>query len=300
VRCAVSRNSLILEIQAEALRPNVDVAGLLRKAKVAAIKLDQNDAAKWIDLELDGYNCKFDDLPDYRRAHGVLKLDNPYRGRIPVHFKSARTEEMMTRAPISAGVGAIQSMIAGADSTSDFLYQMSSQHRNAILESLEIKLPPLLLVTHGQMKIVLERVISLVLNWSLALEKAGVLGEGLSFSREEKEMAKPVTHNIIAQNIGHIGNITDSAKGQVELHSHGDMQLDQRKMENLLAQARDAVGLLPEHLRTEVSDKVQELEAATSDAERRSILQSTRAVLEGAGGNLAATGILGLIASIIG
>lgn len=296
----MSHNSLILEIQAEAIRSKIDVASLLRKAKVAAVKLDQSDAVGWIDLELDGYGCKFDELPDYRRAHGVLKLNSPYRGLIPVNFNSAKTEEMFTRTPINDGVGSIQSLLSTSEDGGDLQYLMSSTHKNAILNSLQIKMEPVLLVSQGQMKSVLERVVSLVLNWSLALEKAGVLGVGMSFSNKEREMAKPVTHTIIAQNIGHLGDISGHATGRVEVNSAGAMQLDQRKIEGLVTQAREALEMLPKEVRGDFAAKLEQLENASSEDEKRSSLRSARSVLEGAGGNLAAHGIISLISSILG
>ncbi len=59
-------SSLILEIQASAIETHVDVASLLRKAKAAAMKLDQADASTWMKAELDGYEdyefCRLTDV----------------------------------------------------------------------------------------------------------------------------------------------------------------------------------------------------------------------------------------------
>ena len=58
---------------------------------------------------------------------------------------------------------------------------------------------------------ILDAVRNSLLDWTLKLETAGVTGDGLVFSAEEKHQAIPVTQNFFAQNIGHIGNAYDHA-----------------------------------------------------------------------------------------
>jgi hypothetical protein len=60
--------SLLREIQAAACDPNVDVATLLRKCKILAVRLGNNDFKRWVDNELNGYAIA-DDLPEYRILH---------------------------------------------------------------------------------------------------------------------------------------------------------------------------------------------------------------------------------------
>jgi hypothetical protein len=57
--------SLLRDIQGAATDPNIDVATLLRKAKILASRLKNQELARWVDSELDGYpDAK--DLPPYR------------------------------------------------------------------------------------------------------------------------------------------------------------------------------------------------------------------------------------------
>jgi AbiTii len=292
--------SIILEIQEAAISTNVDVSGLLRKAKVAAVKLGEVDAVEWIDLELDGYDHKFDDLPKYRQAHGILKVKNPYQGLVQVHFENAEIEELLTRTPISDGVGVIQSLLRKNSPDSTLSYSMSNRHRTAITDLLNVDFEPILMMSKSQLTTILERVVSLVLNWSLALEKAGILGEGMSFSMSDKEKSKNVTQNFFAQNIGHVGDLSGSARATVSQSSKGDMAFDQRKIESLINQASRALPLLPESVRDPVAESLKELSVATSTEEKSGILARAKNVLEGASGNLAAEGILRLISTILG
>lgn len=57
--------SLLRDIQDAAIDPSVDITFLLRKCKVLAARLGNEEFSKWVDDELNGYK-KIEDLPDYR------------------------------------------------------------------------------------------------------------------------------------------------------------------------------------------------------------------------------------------
>jgi len=278
---------------------NVDIASLLRKAKVAAVKLSQSDAVTWIDSELDGYDCSYDDLPDYRRTHGTLRAKSPYNGLVPIFISDTKTEELVTRAPMTEGVGTLAKLLQGQLNGGTLHYNMAAFHRDAILSLMEVRMEPLLLLSHSQIENILSRVTSLVLNWSLELEANGILGENMSFDRDEKRKANEVTRTIIAQNIGHIGAVGDEAKTEVSISSSGVQNIDQRKLADFLEQSRSATDLLPNNLKEDVLKKLNDLEITTTEVEKRSILTSLKSVLEGATGNVAAQGIIQLISAIL-
>ncbi|UTS81065.1 AbiTii domain-containing protein [Phaeobacter piscinae] len=290
--------SLVLEIQLAAMSNEVDVASLLRKAKVAAVKLKQADAVRWIDSELDGYDCGYDDLPDYRKTHGSLKAWNPYRGKIPFMVEDPHTEELITRAPMTDGVGTLQKLVVGAAKNGGLRYNMSTEHRNIVMVIMDIKLEPILTLSTSQLETVLSRVTSLVLNWALELEARGILGEGMTFKPEDTAKATAVTNNIFAQNVGQVGNNSDSANTSISQYSHGDQNIDQRKLYDFLQQAIPASDMLPGDIREEVKRKLVEVRNSDSPEEQGSILQSVKTVLEGASGNLAASGMLQILASV--
>ncbi len=291
--------SLVLEIQQTAIEDNVDVASLLRKAKVAAVKLKQTGAISWIDKELDGYTCSFDELPDYRKTHGTLKARNPYHGLIPFIFNEPETDELLTRAPMLEGVGTLQKLLSGQEKGSLLRLNMSAVHRNAIIGLMEVKLEPVLLLSYSQIETILSRVTSLVLNWALELEANGILGENMGFKPDDEQKASIVTQKIIAQNIGHIGDSQDNAKTNVSISSSGGQNIDQRKLAEFLEQTRSATDLLPDELKADVKKLIEQIEATENSEHQRSLLGSLRNTLEGASGNLAAQGIIQLIASIV-
>ncbi|MBJ9424273.1 AbiTii domain-containing protein [Acinetobacter seifertii] len=60
--------SLLREIQDDAINSNVKVSDLLRKCKILAYRLGNEDFKNWVDLELNGYSSN-NLLPDYRKLH---------------------------------------------------------------------------------------------------------------------------------------------------------------------------------------------------------------------------------------
>lgn len=82
-------NSVVVDLQREALDRNVRVPDLLRKALVISRKLNLHEFQNWIEKELNGYGQK-DEVPDYREVSGQVRGWNPYRGWIPVIFQDPK------------------------------------------------------------------------------------------------------------------------------------------------------------------------------------------------------------------
>lgn len=60
--------SLLREIQNDAVNSNVNVSDLLRKCKILAYRLGNEDFKNWVDFELNGYGST-DSLPNYRTVY---------------------------------------------------------------------------------------------------------------------------------------------------------------------------------------------------------------------------------------
>lgn len=63
--------SLLREIQSDAVDKNVDISVLLRKCKILAARLGNEEFKLWVERELNGYTSK-EDVPDYR----ILKVES--------------------------------------------------------------------------------------------------------------------------------------------------------------------------------------------------------------------------------
>jgi hypothetical protein len=60
--------SLLRDIQYAAVEPNTDISALLRRCKILAARLGNEEFERWVDHELNGYD-KIEDLPKYRILH---------------------------------------------------------------------------------------------------------------------------------------------------------------------------------------------------------------------------------------
>ena len=60
--------SLLREIQADAIDANVDISVVLRKCKILAARLGNEDFKLWVEHELNGYTSE-EDVPEYRILH---------------------------------------------------------------------------------------------------------------------------------------------------------------------------------------------------------------------------------------
>jgi hypothetical protein len=195
--------SLIGDLQAEAVKPGASVTNLLRIAKIAATKLNSQDALVWIDRELKGYmDLKIEDLPPYRRLTGVPKGYNPYHGWQPIHFQDPETSRFFSEAPIGEALGAIEETIRGkSDGTYTFPYPPERKRR--VQQALSHPADVHIELAYGQLWNIIDQVRNLILNWALELEKAGVIGKNMQFSESEKGHAGPVTQHFFIQNVGH-------------------------------------------------------------------------------------------------
>jgi len=62
--------SLLRDIQNAAVSKDTDVATLLRKCKILAVRLGNDEFKNWVDSELNGYES-IDNLPEYRILHTI-------------------------------------------------------------------------------------------------------------------------------------------------------------------------------------------------------------------------------------
>ena len=67
--------SLLNEIQADVTEANADIAAVLRKCKVLAVRLGSKDFQSWVDYELNGYPSE-NETPDYRIIKHIPSYGN--------------------------------------------------------------------------------------------------------------------------------------------------------------------------------------------------------------------------------
>jgi len=289
--------SLVEELQRDALNPQVRVSDLLRKAKAIAHKLDLPDLAVWVENELNGYPDT--NTPKYRVFRGRLQLRHPLHGGWEsVPFSDAEDEEAFARLPLRQKVAEIEDLIVRSTS-GEMMIPLSSQAKQALAEVVGINTDFRVLASATDLAGILDAVRNALLDWSLKLEKAGIKGEGMSFSTGEREKAHEPQ---VIYNIGTIGTFTGNmGSGSGTFSVDGNLVNSEARadIQRLVDQVEvnKAALKLPAMREKELDTALAGLRAEIGNAQPnggkvRGFLTTLRAVAEGVTGSLVAQGIL--------
>lgn len=177
-------DGIVLELQHEALAQNGDILSLLRKAYLIARKLHLTDFEQWVNKELNGYDSG-DKVPRYRHLRGEVKAWNPYHGWIPVVFSQDYELDKYE------SKDAIANLIDVYQNADNHMAQVNfSANINAALnKTAPFETKYALFISANQVFNIMESVRTAILEWSITLEENGIIGEGMQFSKEEKEIA---------------------------------------------------------------------------------------------------------------
>jgi len=302
-----NKKSIVQHLQAEALNPDISVSNLLRKAKLVAVKLDLRDFLDWIKDELNGYNVKSqEELPPYRIVGGEAKAWNPFRGWMPLLFEDPQEASLLSKRGVGSPIAELES-IDKSSVRGNLFIDFSPEAKRAITKAIEYETDIKFMVGRNSIAGILDAVRNIILDWSLKLEKEGILGEGLTFSQEEREKAHElhITYNIgpINKFAGIIGKMSGNAKvdiRQINMESEEEVQ-------NLIEQIKKYTPLIDLDIKakSEIEDHLQKLDSEIKSEKPKqpqikSLLTSIKNILEGAAGNLVARGIILGIDKIIG
>jgi hypothetical protein len=189
---------LISEIQREAIDAKASVSSLLRKVKLAAAKLKLETLASWVDLELNGYPTR--DVPEYRKMSGSPRYWNEYRGWLPLGGDS-KIIGKLSEVTFGDSVASIERLVSSKSGS------LIAQFNPGILELLSKNMGINVAQAGAEISIadvvgILGAVRTAVLDWAIEMERAGVHGEGLSFSATEQQKAQSVSNTFNIQSIG--------------------------------------------------------------------------------------------------
>lgn len=179
--------SLVLELQQQSIESNSDVLSLLRKALLVAHKLGLKDFEEWINSELNGYQSG-DKIPNYRKVFGEIKGKNPYNGVwMPVIITGEHAQDAAATKLVTNSIG---DLYAISKSDKEVVIPMTSSENIMFSKNLPFQAKFELFISNSIVTHIIEQVKTNILNWTLVLEEKGIIGEGMSFSPEEKNKAK--------------------------------------------------------------------------------------------------------------
>jgi hypothetical protein len=187
-------SSIVLELQRDALDSSIRVSDLLRKALVVAKKLKIQEFETWTSAELAGYG-KALDVPSYRILEGQIQAYNPYnRIWMPVVFQNAQQAERLSYRANGQSIAELEALAQKDDGK---LLMPFPQHIQAsLMQAAGLPFQPTLVVPHSGIIGILDAVRTIVLNWALKLEADGILGQDMSFTPQERQIASHHAYNI--------------------------------------------------------------------------------------------------------
>lgn len=283
---------IVLELQRECLDSDVSVSSILRKAKLIASKLDLKELQSWIESELNGYECSPEDLPSHRKGAGSPKFHNRYNGWCPIMTDDGKFSQIIRTVFLLQPVSELENLVSRDDG--HLIMEYNPVIQEAIQKQMPRRMECALHFSKGLVIAALDFVRNKMLDWTLELEKQGILGERLTFKDSQKHEAKAVTNHIYGGNIGVIGNVAGDVRDNRFFSSSNELKLD--ALRSFVTQATEAANGLDSKTRDGLLPRLNELSIeAESSAEPSKIgkyLASIRSVLEGASGNIVAQAIL--------
>lgn len=300
--------SIVAELQREAISSNSKISDLLRKAFFVARKLKVTEFEQWITQELYGYNCPPKDIPEYRQIVGRIMWFNPVHNWVPAVIHEEELSETLKRVKLAESVTELADLIE-SDKGHGLHFQLNQTHQNILSNVFKEQLIELGLygtsvfrLDFGKSKAqgIIDTVRNIVLDWSLKLEEDGIMGEDLSFSDKEKQEASKQNYNI--------NNFYGNASGiQFQQNSPNSTQtmtngVDVGQISELITKIKENIDQtgLSEEQQSVVESEVETISAELVSAQPQPTviqksLQSIRTMLEGAGGNVIASGLTFMI-----
>lgn len=261
-------SGLVEQLQMEALDKGNSIADLLRRTKLAAVKLGMSDAVTWVDAELNGYDVA---PPDYRMVKGELRWCNPYHGWQPATVADAELRDLICRRLVTEPVTSLEATLASGSNGYMLMVPPDMVAEISVIFDSPVPITRMCVsVSRGSLVAILERVRSLVFDWSLELETAGISGAGLSFSTKEKAIAM-TSHKSIGNMSGGSLNTGNLSGPNARLLQNGDDRSVNTAIDrSVFRDLEDAVAtqLADDDDKRSILTAARELEAAEDPAGR--------------------------------
>lgn len=291
---------LVFELQSDALNRNVSVSDLLRKALAVSKKLSVAHIEGWLSSELNGYTDATS-VPIYRKIRGQIRVWNPYHGWQPLNFEDPKEAELFSQVNLRQAIGELDALVQKP--TDHLTIPLPQEVVNGLMAGMEVPLQPAFHVAAIEVIGILDAVRNSVLEFSLKLEQEGIHGEGMSFSREEKQAAGLMTYNI-TNNIGsmHGSQIQQHSSGNQTLNVNADLR-DIAAFVSTLRASIDKLGLDQDSRKELLAEIATTHSQAESPRPKRAVIEESmrtiRTILEGAAGSVLATGFLAELGKLL-
>lgn len=252
-------SGLVEQLQSNALDQQVPVSTLLGKVKICAVKLGLDDALVWVDRELNGYfKVHEDEMPDYRKGWGSPLARDEYGHWLPAQISDPTANEAASHVAFREPVANYETLLLDGGS-GHLQIDVDPEITRLIAETFRSPITGLrTAIARGSLHAIVNKVRNLSLDWALELSRAGITGEGLSFSANERERAT-VAHITIGTFNGSFNTGDASGEGaQISQQTH--FSNDTAVIQELIAAITNGVSSASE--RKVMIEAAQEIAAA--------------------------------------
>lgn len=185
---------IVIELQREALDEKNSIESLIRKAYLVAKKLKLKEFEEWLNQEQNGYKKE---IPEYRNITGEIKAWNPYHGWIPM-ILSAKVADIVSRRPIPNSISSLLDVYNSSEDRVAFSVNGAmTEFFNNSTDFMPTKYA--FFVPKSELYRIMSTVRNKILDWALLLEENGIVGNEMTFTDVEKQIAidTPVINNYI-------------------------------------------------------------------------------------------------------
>lgn len=278
--------TLVHDLQKKALDQNISIGSLLRNAYAVAVKLNLPDFEQWLDNELNGYKDA-NDLPDYRFMKGIMRSYNPVHGWLDVIVDDKRLTRALEHLPIVDKISEVEQL---AQSEEDIYRQLPPEITRSFAQK-NFGMKAVIFLGKQQLHGIVDSVRTKILDWSLILEKKGILGEEMTFSETERATAQNITINNFVGSIANApiqqgnGNTMNVEQYKNELDTAKFLVKEIKKLMDNMPQDENKETLQADIASVECQLKSPKPKMGTI----KELLNSARNILEGAFGSLIAS-----------
>ncbi|TGM19420.1 hypothetical protein [Leptospira meyeri] len=289
-------DSTIKIILKEAMDTSTNVSDLIRKTYVVANQLNLKDITLWAHNELYGYKGETD-LPTYRTLPCEIKVLNPYHGYQPLIIQDAKLSKLLSTAPIPLPIHDIETLINTTEKngTNFATARLPDEIRNFLMKGMNVSLIPEAHLSIQAIHGLINSVRNAVLEWMLLLNKDGISGADLLFTESEREKAsaQTINYNLV------VDQLINSQIQQGTTNSSQNSMIDIAALKEWISSVEKGISELgirqsdEENLKKYIKLLQEDLTKDPNfNINKASIFASIKAILEGAGGNLLASGAL--------
>lgn len=185
---------IVIELQREALDEKISIESLIRKAYLVAKKLKLKEFEEWLNQEQNGYKKE---IPEYRNITGEIKAWNPYHGWIPM-ILPAKVADIASRMPIPNSISSLLDVYNSSEDRVTFSVNGAmTEFFNNSTDFMPTKYA--FFVSKSELYRIMSTVRNKILDWALLLEENGIVGNEMTFTDVEKQIAidTPVINNYI-------------------------------------------------------------------------------------------------------